>query len=168
MEILAAEGGMRTELSWVQTLVDTCAIISKAIVCLFLVDVILHIASFGPRHYFGNSLYVLDFFVVITTCILEFVVHPLVHSGSHGNHGGGHLRHLSPSTSAPSSHANQEEVAADAAGFVVVLLRSWRLVRLVHGLAFSEKLRHDEHLKLTHEVEEEREKELELETTGSR
>ena len=160
VEILASEGGMRTELDWVSSFVSTCITVSRTIVCLFVVDVVMHIVSFGPKHYFGNKLYVLDFFVVITTVVLEFIVHPLVHTNSQR---GGHHRSLS----APPSGANHDEATAEAASAIVALLRSWRFVRLVHGLAFSEKLRHDEHLKLAKEVEEERLKELELESTGA-
>ncbi|GMI11389.1 hypothetical protein TrVE_jg4954 [Triparma verrucosa] len=140
LEIMSAENGLNRDLKWVRGLVTFAGVLSKTIVILFVVDVLLHICAFGFRHWLANRLYVLDGFVVLVTFILEFIVHPLVHSGGRG---GGH-RLLEEEGGVGGGDAERNTEAAE---LVVVIIRSWRFIRLFHGLAFSEKLRHDEHLK---------------------
>ncbi|GMI19539.1 hypothetical protein TeGR_g10743 [Tetraparma gracilis] len=149
VEILSFEGAMNMDKAWVRTMVSSMMITSKTVVGLFVVDTILHIVAFGPKHYFGNKWYVLDGFVVTVTAILEFVVHPLVH---HETGGGGHrlLGGAAPSHGEEGSRAEETTVAVAVA---LVLIRSWRFLRLLHGVAFSEKLRQDEFLKMQGEEE---------------
>jgi len=112
---------------------------------------VMHIIIFGPKHYFGNKWYVLDGCVVFITAILEFIVHPLVHS-SHSSSDSSHrrslLRFLSDDSHSKASHA---EATTEAVAVLLVLMRTWRFIRLFHGIAFSEKLRNDEVHKLEKE-----------------
>lgn len=160
IEILSTESALNPTIPWVNGMVHFAVYCSKSIVVLFVVDVVLHVLAFGFRHWLSNRLYVLDGFVVAVTFVLEFVVHPLVHKEG----GGGGHRFLSEDGEREDHSAERN---TEAASLVIVVLRSWRFVRLFHGLAFSEKLRHDEHLKQVDErkgvemVEQELEKEVE-------
>ncbi|GMH52843.1 hypothetical protein TrRE_jg11233 [Triparma retinervis] len=120
-------------------------------------DTVLHIIAFGPKHYFGNKWYVLDGFVVFVTAVLEFVVHPLVHVDHSSD--SEHARLLSSDEDSSSSHSSAE-TTTEAIAALLIIMRTWRFIRLVHGVAFSEKLRNDE----IHKLEKE-ERMLETELT---
>ena len=53
------------------------------------------------------------------------------------------------------SQDSSPETSTEVAIALLLTIRIWRVVRVLHGVAFSEKLRHDEHKKLTNEVKDE-------------
>jgi hypothetical protein len=110
-----------------------------------------------PQHYFGNKWYVLDGVVVFFTAIIEFIIHPLVHA-SHTSESSDH-RSLSSEDSSEAETSHQE-TTTETIAVLLTLMRTWRFIRLVHGVAFSEKLRNDE----IHKLEKE-ERMLETELT---
>eukprot|EP00520_Triparma_pacifica_P011197 CAMPEP_0118659454 /NCGR_PEP_ID=MMETSP0785-20121206/15119_1 /TAXON_ID=91992 /ORGANISM="Bolidomonas pacifica, Strain CCMP 1866" /LENGTH=222 /DNA_ID=CAMNT_0006552557 /DNA_START=1 /DNA_END=666 /DNA_ORIENTATION=- len=155
IEILSYEGALNLHLDWVQGMVDGFTLASKTIVAMFVIDTVMHIVAFGPKHYFGNKWYVLDGVVVLITAVLEFVVHPLVHHESHAPSGPCSSRLLE---STPDDSQRHTETTTSSMAVLFVIMRAWRFIRLLHGIAFSEKLRNDEIRKI-----EKEEGQLELE-----
>ena len=91
------------------------------------------------------------------TAIIEFIIHPLVHA-SHTSESSDH-RSLSSEDSSEAETSHQE-TTTETIAVLLTLMRTWRFIRLVHGVAFSEKLRNDE----IHKLEKE-ERMLETELT---
>ena len=154
VEILEFEGGLNEEKEWVENMVKVAEGTSKTIIVLFVVDTIAHILALGLKKYCSNKMYILDGVVVLTTFILEFIIRPIV-TIEHREFG---LEEEGEAEVEPEvepkegEQDNTAETLTKAAIAIVTLFRSWRIIRLVHGLAFSEKLRKDKELKVAEEI----------------
>ncbi|KAJ3053572.1 hypothetical protein HK097_003949 [Rhizophlyctis rosea] len=82
---------------------NTLAHISTAILCLFNIEIALHLIAFGPRYFTHSLLHLFDAIVVITSLALDLAL-----------------------------RGKEQEVAG-----LLIVLRSWRLVRVVDGVAMT-------------------------------
>jgi len=109
----------------------TCHLLSIAILCIFMVELLLKIWVHG-KEFFYSAFEVLDLVIVSLSLICDVWIARLVENGSEEG-GSGNL------------------AAAETASALLIILRFWRIVRIVHGFY---EIQHMDSERVTKQLEE--------------
>jgi len=92
-------------------LTHTCHTLSIVILCIFMVELLLKIWIHG-KEFFRSAFEVLDLVIVTLSLVCDLVIARMAESGGEGENG---------------------IVAVETANILLIVMRCWRIVRIVHG-----------------------------------
>jgi hypothetical protein len=115
-------------------IMHTCHTLSIAILCIFLVELLLKM-WIAPKEFWADWLHILDLFVVVTSLIIDIYVSYLIEA------------------------RRSAEIEAATIATLLVILRLWRVVRIAHGFNEIRNMELERRHKEMEELEEKKEAE---------